>query len=133
MTRTIWIIGTLGALIAVAAGAFATHGLEQAGDLHTAQIVRTGALYGLVHSLALMILAVLRPLVDRGLVALDARLLMAAAGALGAGAILFPGSLYLYAATGWRPLVFVTPVGGTAFLIGWVLATLAALRRPRKR
>jgi uncharacterized membrane protein YgdD (TMEM256/DUF423 family) len=46
------------------------------------------------------------------------------------GILFFSGSLYTMALTGWRLLGAVTPVGGVAFLIGWV--ALGWLGTPRK-
>ena len=40
--------------------------------------------------------------------------------AFGLGILLFSGSLYLLALTGTRWLGAITPIGGTAFLIGWL-------------
>jgi uncharacterized membrane protein YgdD (TMEM256/DUF423 family) len=45
-----------------------------------------------------------------------------------AGIVLFSGSLYAFALTVIRPLVYITPFGGAAFLTGWVLLALAASR-----
>ena len=45
-----------------------------------------------------------------------------------AGMALFSGSLYLLALTGLRPLAYLTPLGGVAFLSGWVLLAVAARR-----
>ena len=36
------------------------------------------------------------------------------------GIILFSGSLYLYAFTGFRPLGMITPIGGSLLLLGWL-------------
>jgi len=47
--------------------------------------------------------------------------LKAAAAAFLIGIILFSGSLYLLALVGWRGFAWVTPLGGTALLLGWVL------------
>ena len=41
------------------------------------------------------------------------------------GVILFSGSLYVYAFTGWRPLGMITPIGGTLLLAGWVWLAFA--------
>ena len=46
-----------------------------------------------------------------------------------AGAILFSGSLYCLAIGGPRWLGPVTPIGGVAFITGWVLVATLALRR----
>jgi uncharacterized membrane protein YgdD (TMEM256/DUF423 family) len=44
------------------------------------------------------------------------------------GIILFSGSLYVLSLTGIKPLGAITPFGGVAFLAGWVMLALAALR-----
>ena len=44
------------------------------------------------------------------------------------GIILFSGSLYLLAITGARWLGAITPLGGLAFIAGWVMLAVAALR-----
>jgi uncharacterized membrane protein YgdD (TMEM256/DUF423 family) len=41
-------------------------------------------------------------------------------GLLGLGILLFSGSLYLLAVTGTRTLGMVTPLGGVAFIAGWL-------------
>jgi len=51
------------------------------------------------------------------LVAVTRRRTVVAAWSL--GIVLFSGSLYLLAVTGWKPLAWVTPLGGVAFLAGW--------------
>jgi len=42
------------------------------------------------------------------------------------GTILFSGSLYAWALTGARWLVALTPIGGLAFIVGWVALAAAA-------
>jgi uncharacterized membrane protein YgdD (TMEM256/DUF423 family) len=46
------------------------------------------------------------------------------------GILLFSGSLYLLALTGMNALGFVTPIGGLAFIAGWIFLALAALKLP---
>jgi uncharacterized membrane protein YgdD (TMEM256/DUF423 family) len=46
-----------------------------------------------------------------------------------AGTLLFSGSLYLLVLTGQRWLGAVTPLGGLAFLAGWVTLAWSALGR----
>ena len=41
--------------------------------------------------------------------------------AFGLGILLFSGSLYLLALTGQKWLGAITPLGGTAFLAGWLM------------
>ena len=47
--------------------------------------------------------------------------LRAAAIAFLIGIVLFSGSLYLLALAGWRGFALITPLGGTALLLGWAL------------
>lgn len=43
-----------------------------------------------------------------------------------AGTLLFSGSLYLLAVTGVRALGAITPIGGFAFILGWLALAWAA-------
>ena len=118
--RTWIVIGALNAFVAVALGAFAAHGLRGSVPEADLAIFQTGAHYHIVHSLALVAVGLLA--------AHRASWRITAAGGLFfAGSILFSGSLYYLGITGSRALVMVTPVGGLAFLLGWLMVALAAL------
>lgn len=105
--------GISGAL-AVILGAFGAHGLKQrlAENLLTAY--QTGVQYHFYHTLAL------------GLTALALyrwpgnSALIAAGWSFIIGMLLFSGSLYLLGVTGMKWLGPITPLGGLAFIIGWV-------------
>ncbi len=56
---------------------------------------------------------------------LSRRLLKWAAGFYLAGILLFCGSLYLLVLTDVELFGFVTPIGGLAFIAGWVALALA--------
>jgi len=119
---SVWLtIAAINGLLAVAAGAFAAHGLQGRLDAHALTIFETGARYHMYHALAMGLAA----LAIRGHAAVPAQ---AAAGFFLAGIVLFSGSLYLLAVTGARALAFVTPIGGVAFLIGWIALAWAAAR-----
>jgi uncharacterized membrane protein YgdD (TMEM256/DUF423 family) len=45
-----------------------------------------------------------------------------------AGIVVFSGSLYMLSLTGLRWLGAVTPLGGLAFMVGWLALALAAWR-----
>ena len=45
------------------------------------------------------------------------------------GSVVFSGSLYILALTGVRWWGAVTPIGGVAFLAGWLCLVLTAVRR----
>lgn len=102
------IAATLGALV-VGLGAFGAHGLKETLETNgTEAIWQTGVFYHAVHAVALLALA--------------------AAGRAGTlivglwlgGVIIFSGSLYVMAITDLRWLGAITPVGGVAFIAGWI-------------
>jgi uncharacterized membrane protein YgdD (TMEM256/DUF423 family) len=118
----LWLaIAAINGALAVASGAFATHGLQSRIDAHALQLFETGARYHMYHALAIGLAA----FAIRDAAATPAT---AAAGFFLAGILLFSGSLYLLALTGARMLGLVTPFGGVCFLVGWGLLAFAATR-----
>jgi len=118
----IWLaIAAIGGFCSVAAGAIAAH---LPGGQHAAELLRTGALYGMVHSAALVGAAAIAERSDR-----RPLLLQIAGWSFAAGICLFSLSLFALALTRWWWLALVTPFGGTALLIGWAALGLGALRR----
>jgi uncharacterized membrane protein YgdD (TMEM256/DUF423 family) len=119
------VLSALAGFSGVALGAFGAHGLrkrlEQATDgARRGEWWQTGATYHLVHALAIGLAASLTTQVGSGW-------LRCAAWSFAAGIALFSGSLYVMAVTGWRKLGAVTPLGGLAFLAGWVCLLLGGL------
>jgi len=109
-------------LLAVAMGAFGAHALRGTLSADSLALYQTGALYHLVHAVALF---------GAALLARDAasdKLASWAGYAFFAGTVFFSGSLYLLAVTGQKWLGAVTPLGGTLFLIGWALVAIAGWR-----
>lgn len=118
----LWLmIAAINGFLAVAAGAFAAHGLQGHLDAHAREIFETGARYHMYHALALGLTA----FAMRGAASEAAK--MAAAFFLG-GIVLFSGSLYLLALTGITTFALVTPIGGVAFLAGWAALAWAAYK-----
>lgn len=118
----LWLaIAGLGGLASVVAGAIAAH---LADDPKAAALLHTGALYGMVHSAALVALIALAQGREprRGAAAV-------AGWSFAAGIVLFNGSLYALAASEARWLGWVTPFGGAALIIGWAALASLALRR----
>lgn len=120
----VWlVIAALNGFIAVAAGAFAAHALQNRLDARALQLFETGARYQMYHGLAMGLAAfVMR---DAGKPA------QLAAALFLAGIVLFSGSLYLLALTGIRGFGIITPFGGGAFLLGWSTLAWAGLRLAR--
>jgi uncharacterized membrane protein YgdD (TMEM256/DUF423 family) len=110
MARTFWVIGCVLAFVAVAAGAFGAHALRGRVAPDLLAVFETAARYQMYHALALLAAS------------WSAR--RGGGGAAGwlffAGIVVFSGSLYLLALTGIRWLGAVTPIGGLAFMAGWL-------------
>ncbi|WP_413703866.1 DUF423 domain-containing protein [Pseudomonas sp. Pseusp16] len=105
----------------VGLGAFAAHGLKSRLTPEYLTIFHTGVTYQLVHTLALLGVALLAAQVP-------GRLLTWAGASFAIGILLFSGSLYVLTLTGVSKLGIVTPFGGLAFLAGWLCLGLAAWR-----
>ncbi len=118
----VWLgVAGFGGLLSVAAGALGVHA---AGDAHMAELLRTGALYGLVHAAALLaVIAAAERRERRG-----AALIVAGWG-FAAGIVLFSISLFALALTGIEQFGLVTPLGGASLMIGWAALGLRALHR----
>jgi uncharacterized membrane protein YgdD (TMEM256/DUF423 family) len=122
MNRTFIALGAILAGISVAAGAFGAHGLRGVLQPDMLANFETAARYQMYHALAILIVGAIA---DR----LPARLLNLIGWLFFAGVLLFSGSLYLMAFTGVRALGAITPLGGVAFIAGWALLVVAALRQ----
>jgi uncharacterized membrane protein YgdD (TMEM256/DUF423 family) len=116
MNRTWLGIAAINGALAVLAGAFAAHGLRAHVSMEALSVFETGARYHMYHALAIALAALV-----------PAR---AAAVAFLAGIVLFSGSLYLLALTGWPLMGLITPVGGVCFVAGWVLLAWASFQGP---
>lgn len=116
--------GVLGA-VGVAAGAFGAHGLKDTVSPERLEVWHTAAQYHMLHALALLAVAWL---CDRA-PSVAAR---AAGGLLVAGVLVFCGSLYLLVLLDQRWLGAITPIGGVAFIAGWIALAVAAGRLRRQ-
>jgi uncharacterized membrane protein YgdD (TMEM256/DUF423 family) len=120
--RTLAALGALSGFIGVAAGAFGAHALRARLPADRLTIFETAARYQMYHALALLAAAWMA---DRWQLAQPGW-----AGVLFvAGTLLFSGSLYALALSGERWFGAITPLGGAAFLAGWLLLAWAALAR----
>jgi uncharacterized membrane protein YgdD (TMEM256/DUF423 family) len=121
MERKFFALGSLSALIGVAAGAFGAHALKARLAPDLLIVFETGVRYQLVHSLALLAVA-------WAVVRWPGRAVTSAGVLFIVGTVLFSGSLYALALTDTRTLGIVTPFGGVAFIAGWACLAWGALR-----
>ena len=100
-------------LLAVLLGAFGAHGLKDLlGHNGTTAIWEKAVFYHFIHAVMLFVLAQMKkpPAV--------------AWWGFFTGIVIFSGSLYLLAVTNVKWLGAITPIGGTAFIVGWVCLML---------
>lgn len=117
------VMGAVGGLLAVMAGAFGAHGLRQVMSERGLEVFQTAVSYQMYHALILVAASMMPAL------GLSRRLLGIACGFWLAGIVLFSGSLYLLVLSGHHWLGPVTPIGGVCFMIGWALLVAAALKK----
>ena len=111
--------GALFGAAAVCLGAFGAHALAGVLSARQAEVWDTAVQYHLVHALALVLC---------GLLVREqrSRPLKVAGWCFGLGMLLFSGSLYWLALGGPRFLGPVTPLGGVAFIAGWLALAISA-------
>ena len=119
MDRFFFISGSISAFLAVALGAFAAHGLKTKLPPDMFNIFEVGVRYHMYHALALLAVAWASSRWPGGSITAAGWLFLA-------GTIIFSGSLYLLSVTELRWLGAITPIGGLAFLLGWLLLAWGA-------
>ena len=120
MDRTFLLLGSVAGFIGVALGAFGAHGLRARLSPEMLAVFETGVRYQMYHALAILLVALAAARFDGWLV-------RAAGWSFVLGIVLFSGSLYALALSGMTRLGIVTPLGGLAFLAGWVFLMVTAL------
>ncbi len=106
--------------VGVGMGAFAAHALRHQLSEGSLQLVETAVRYQLIHALALGLVALLGTRLPQAV------MVQVAGWAFAVGVLLFSGSLYALALTGIRWLGAITPLGGVAFLVGWICLAFSA-------
>ena len=106
----------LNGAMAVMGGAFAAHGLEPVADARRIGWLKTASEYQITHALAILANEALK----------GPRF---ASASFSVGIVFFAGALYGLASHGPRWLGAVAPVGGIAFIVGWLALAVFALRR----
>lgn len=129
MSGNVWIAcGAVLASLAVAAGAIGTHVLKETIKLEAAALetYETAVRYQMYHALGLIVVGLLVLRAPHGL-------LTAAGMAFLLGAVLFSGGIYAWLATAQKPFIMVVPIGGSAWIIGWLLLAAGAVMSAAKR
>lgn len=123
MSKLFITLASVNGLLAVMLGAFGAHALKNRLDDYALGVFQTAVQYHFYHALALLavgILAVQQP---------QAELLRSSGWLFTLGIVVFCGSLYLLSVSGLRWLGAITPLGGLAFIGGWMCLAAFGLRQ----
>lgn len=117
MKNTWLLIAAVSGFLCVTIGAFAAHGLSQVLDAKALAWIDTGVKYQMFHTLAILGVGIAQLCREQ---LANNKFLNFTAGAWTFGILLFSGSLYALALGASKFMVWLTPIGGTLFLIGWI-------------
>ena len=120
--KTFLVLGAVFLALAVMIGAFGAHGLKGRLSSEMLAVYQTGVEYHFYHALGLLLLGVIIGQYP------SAGGLVWAGWLIVAGIVLFSGSLYVLAISGIRWLGAITPIGGTAFIAGWITMAVSLIR-----
>jgi uncharacterized membrane protein YgdD (TMEM256/DUF423 family) len=115
------ILGAINGFLAVALGAFGAHGLEGKISEKALGTWDKAVTYQMFHTVALFVTGLIGMKIQSGSLHMAGWLFLI-------GIIIFSGSLYIYSTTGIKTFAMVTPLGGVAFLIGWILLGYAVMK-----
>ena len=104
--------------LSVAIGAFGAHALKPILDDHMTKIYNTAVQYQFYHALGLFIVAFVSHFNTSKKINLSGNIMFISI-------FIFSGSLYIMAITGIKWLGAITPIGGTGFIIAWILLFLS--------
>ncbi|MFB3091101.1 MAG: DUF423 domain-containing protein [Gammaproteobacteria bacterium] len=122
MAKLFLALGSINALLVVLIGAFGAHALKARLTVENMAVFQTGVQYHFYHAVGLILL---------GLIALQIPItpyLRWSGWLMLVGIILFSGSLYALSITNIRWLGMITPLGGTAFILAWLMLTIGIMK-----
>jgi uncharacterized membrane protein YgdD (TMEM256/DUF423 family) len=113
-------LGGLLAALAVGLGALGAHALKHQLAAQQLETFHTAVQYQMYHAIGLVLVGLLS-LYQRS------RFFDVAGWSMLVGIILFSGLLYAWVGTGRRFFIYPVPVGGAAFILGWLMLAIGAL------
>ncbi len=119
ITRFYLLLGVLFSLLSVVLGAFGAHALKGLISTDMMAAFDTAVQYQMFHALALIFLGLLLHLISG--THLQIKWFKLAGNLFLIGLVLFCGSLYALAISGVKMLGVITPLGGLAFILGWLV------------
>lgn len=122
LAKLFLVLGGVNAAVVVVLGAFGAHALKTRMASDMMVIYHTATFYHAIHALGLIAIGVVAAWLP------GSSYLKWAGWTMFSGIALFSGSLYLLSVTGARWLGAITPIGGVALILAWVLFCVAVLR-----
>lgn len=122
MSRFFLCFAALNGFLSVLLGAFSAHSLKSKVSANYLDVFNTAAEYQMAHALVLLIVYIL-------MLKTPSACLKVGAWAFSMGLVVFSGSLYLLVLLDLPALGAVTPLGGIAFLVGWVSLLVFGFRQ----
>ena len=120
--KTVIILAAILGALSVGIGAFGAHGLEATLTANNrADTFETAIKYQFYHTIALFLMGIL-------MLNYDQSQFNVAAICFIVGIAVFSGSLYTLSLTNMTWLGAITPIGGLAFIIGWVFLAFGAYK-----
>jgi uncharacterized membrane protein YgdD (TMEM256/DUF423 family) len=117
--KTVLLLGAIAGALAVALGAFGAHGLKAILlETQRTETFELAVRYQFYHTFAILMTGLFMSFFDEKKLKLGAIFFLA-------GILIFSGSLYALSLTGITILGAITPIGGVAFILGWIFMMLA--------
>lgn len=114
-------IGAISGALGVMLGAFGAHGLKDKLSEEMLKVWQTGVEYHFYHTFALLTVGLLALKFQSGL-------LTSSGWSFLVGILIFSGSLYALSLSGVKILGAITPIGGLAFIVGWILLAVTVIK-----
>ena len=118
MSKLFFSCGSVLAFFGVAAGALGGHVLKSRLSDYHLEIFEIASRYHMYHAIAVVICSWATKNCSSPLAKLAGWLFIM-------GIVIFSGSLYLLSITNYRWLGAITPIGGTAFMFGWICLAIS--------
>jgi uncharacterized membrane protein YgdD (TMEM256/DUF423 family) len=124
--RTTIITGSAFMALAVAFGAFGAHVVQDILPPERFEVYQTAVQYHVYHAIGLLILGAVSMRME------ESKWLRWSGYCLISGIVIFSGSLYILTLTDTSWLGAVTPLGGVAFILGWIFFAMGISTEVRK-